>query len=373
VTAVIRQVAVQGKALELEVSEGDEDGAGSGESSGELEVPTLQSSMGEHRIVDIQEPATGHSKPGEPQEEPKPFPSSVKKDDRREDGEVWPSLEEQRRRAEEEYEKLGGLSHGCRQSWDLRMREEKGPGRKINGLFHWISDDSLILHEVARAAVLEGRGYKKKVNSPCMKGMESTCAYCIPIADWKGEVKYLWARGVDYIAQLPGEEDPTRWYDRFPGLAAARDTEAEEKAPIEMMIAQDNWKWMPVRQSSWLTKRQDETKAKDRRVLAQTQFGKRLSILPDEEPSEIIPAEEGDVDGYIEKGACRDPTATTRMLDQEEKKDAHWIECRAREFCELAEVYRRRADNRRRSGAWRSRPREVVSSRLARARSPWWE
>ncbi len=104
---------------------------------------------------------------------------------------MWPSLEEQRRRAEEEYDKLGGLIHGCRQSWDLRMREEKGPGRKINGLFHWISEDSLILHEVARAAGLEGRGYKKKVSSPCMKDMESTCTYCVPLIDWKGEVKYL--------------------------------------------------------------------------------------------------------------------------------------------------------------------------------------
>ena len=91
--------------------------------------------MGEHRIVDIQEPAPGPSKPGEPQEEPKTSPSGVKKDDRREDREIWPSLEEQRRRAEEEYNKLGGLSHGCRQSWDLRMREEKGPGRKITGSF----------------------------------------------------------------------------------------------------------------------------------------------------------------------------------------------------------------------------------------------
>jgi hypothetical protein len=248
------------------------------------------------------------------------------------------------------------------------MREGKGPCRKINGLFHWGLDDSLILHEVARAAGLEGRGDKKKVNAPYMKGMESTCTYCVPIADWKGEVKYLWARGVDYIAQLPGKEDPTKWYDRFPGLAAARDTEAEEKAPIEMMIAQDNWKWMPVRQSAWLTERQDEGKAEDRRVLARTQFGKRLLILSDMKASGIIPAEEDDVDIYIEKGACKDPAATTRMLDQEEKKDAHWIECRAHEFCELAEVYRRRADNRRRSGAWRSRPREVVSKRLTRAR-----
>ncbi len=38
------------------------------------------------------------------------------------------------------------------------MREEKGPGRKINGLFYWIAKDSLILHEVAKAAGLEGRG-----------------------------------------------------------------------------------------------------------------------------------------------------------------------------------------------------------------------
>ncbi len=132
------------------------------------------------------------------------------------------------------------MSHGCRQSWDLRMREEKGPGRKINGLFYWISEDSLILHEVAKAAGLEGRGYKKKVDSLYMKDMESTCANCVPLMDWKGGVQYLWARGVDYIAQLPGKEDPRRWYAQFPGLAMARDTEAEEKAPIEMMIAQDN-------------------------------------------------------------------------------------------------------------------------------------
>jgi hypothetical protein len=95
VTAVIRQVAVQGKALELAVPEKDEDGAGSGESSGELEIPALQSNMEEHRIVDIQGPAPGPSKPGEPHEDPSPSPSSVKKGDRRENGEVWPSLEEQ--------------------------------------------------------------------------------------------------------------------------------------------------------------------------------------------------------------------------------------------------------------------------------------
>ncbi|MFN9940700.1 MAG: hypothetical protein ACK56I_14600, partial [bacterium] len=102
----------------------DETSMGSGESTGELEAPALKSSLEEHRIVDVQMPVSGPSKPGESQEEPKAPPSGVKKDDRREDGEPWPSLEEQRRRAEEEYNRLGGLSHGCRQSWDLRMREE---------------------------------------------------------------------------------------------------------------------------------------------------------------------------------------------------------------------------------------------------------
>ncbi len=57
-TAVIRQVAVQGKALELVMPEESADRTGSGESSDELEAPALQSSTGEHRIVDI-EPKTG--------------------------------------------------------------------------------------------------------------------------------------------------------------------------------------------------------------------------------------------------------------------------------------------------------------------------
>jgi len=42
--------------------------------------------------------------------------------------------------------------------------------------------------------------------------------------DWKGEVQYLWARGVDYIARLAGKEDPRKWYAQFSELAMARDT-----------------------------------------------------------------------------------------------------------------------------------------------------
>jgi len=87
------------------------------------------------------------------------------------------------------------------------------------------------------------------------------------------------------------------------------------------------------------------------------------------EASEVVPPEEDKEEWYTERGVSKDPTATTRMLDQEEKEDAQWIERRAQEFCGHAEVHRRRAENRRRSGAWRSRPRELVSRKLTRARA----
>jgi hypothetical protein len=133
---------------------------------------------------------------------------------------------------------------------------------------------------------------------------------------------YLEARGVDYIAQLPGSEEPRKWYDRFLGLAEARDVEAEEKAPIEMMIARDNWKWMPVRQASRLTERQDKEKTRDKRFLARTQFGKRLLLIPCAEAREIIPPEEDEEEWYMERGVSRGPTTSARMLEREEKEDA---------------------------------------------------
>jgi hypothetical protein len=100
-----------------------------------------------------------------------------------------------------------------------------------------------------------------------------------------------------------------------------------------MMIARDNCKWMPVRQASRLTERQDKEKTRDKRLLARTQFGKRLLLLPCVEASEVIPSEEEEEEWYTEKGVSKDPTASTRMLDQEEREDAQWIERRAQEFC----------------------------------------
>jgi hypothetical protein len=107
---------------------------------------------------------------------------------------------------------------------DLRPRGVKEPGLRINGLFHWASGDSLILHEVAKTVGLEGHASRRKVGTLYMGSVESTCAYWVLLMDWKGEAMYLEARGVDYIVRLPGNKDPVRWYERFPSLVAARDT-----------------------------------------------------------------------------------------------------------------------------------------------------
>ena len=49
-------------------------------------------------------------------------------------------------------------------------------------------------------------------------------------------------------------------------IGMARDTEAERKAPIEMMIALDNWKWMPVRQPLRLYEYSHDKKTRKLRI-----------------------------------------------------------------------------------------------------------
>ncbi len=92
-------------------------------------------------------------------------------------------LKAKRRRAEGEYERTMGLSRGCWQTWDLRASGQKGVTLKINGLFHWTSDDSLILHEVAKATGLKGHGEECKVDTLYMGEVVSTCAYWVPLVD----------------------------------------------------------------------------------------------------------------------------------------------------------------------------------------------
>ncbi len=144
-TAVIRKTLMQDR---LQVPAVPAEGAGgeqAKDSLEDLEVPVLQSSLTEHRIVDV-EPRTEGPTAEVPEVEEGSIPIRAEPGSRGEKEKAEVSLEDQRRRAEEEYDRTRGLSHDCRQSWDLRPRGEKGSGLKINGLFHWALDNSLILH-----------------------------------------------------------------------------------------------------------------------------------------------------------------------------------------------------------------------------------
>jgi hypothetical protein len=61
--------------------------------------------------------------------------------------------------------------------------------------------------------------------------VKSTCTYWVPLKDWNGETVYLKARGVNYIATLPGKENPPGIYEQFPQLISAWDEQAEKHGP----------------------------------------------------------------------------------------------------------------------------------------------
>jgi hypothetical protein len=165
-------------------------------------------------------------------------------------GEVM-SLEEARRLREEKFEHSIGLEHWswCRQTITLLHATEEGGPVKLNALFHWKRQMSLVTHLAARFAGLKGEEAKKiKVNTIIHGEVTSTCASWVPLEDWRGEKTYLKARGVDYIAVLPGKKHDQEDLKCFPQLVAARDEQVESHGQIQLMIALDNWRYMPVRQ-----------------------------------------------------------------------------------------------------------------------------
>jgi hypothetical protein len=136
-----------------------------------------------------------------------------------------------------------------------------------------------------------------------------------------------------------------------------------------MMIALDNWKRMPVRQISCLTDRQDREEGDDMRFRVRTQLGRRLLLLPGLKASEVIPPERDEDEWFTEKGVSRGLATTVKMLEQEEKEDARWMERRALKFCRESKVLCRRAENRPKAEAWKARPRGQSNRKLAETRS----
>jgi hypothetical protein len=98
-------------------------------------------------------------------------------------GEKYELSDAARQQAEDKFEQTLGLSHECRQSLTLLRGAGVGPATKINGLFHWDADDSLILHKVAKAVGLASHGRKKDVYILYMGEVKSSCAYWVPLED----------------------------------------------------------------------------------------------------------------------------------------------------------------------------------------------
>jgi hypothetical protein len=125
----------------------------------------------------------------------------------------------------------------------LQHTTEEGGPVKLNAVFHWKRQTSLITHRAAELAGLKGEEKKKvRVNTVVHGEVTSTCAYWVPLGDWRGETAYLKARGVDYIAVLPGKKYDQEDLKCFPQLAAARDEQVESRGQIQLMIALDNWR-----------------------------------------------------------------------------------------------------------------------------------
>jgi hypothetical protein len=118
--------------------------------------------------------------------------------------------------------------------------------------------------------------------------------YWVPLGDWRGEMANLKARGVDYIAVLPGKKYDQEDLKCFPQLAAARDEQVESRGQIHLMIALDNWRYMPVRLVDGPAGSTDRYDLEDMKFLARTQFGKRLVLLDALDAFEVIPPETED-------------------------------------------------------------------------------
>ncbi len=76
-------------------------------------------------------------------------------------------------------------------------------------------------------------------------------------------------------------------------ISAILSYDAEQRGQIDLMIALDNWRWMPVCQVCRMVEARPGHK-KDTRLLVQKQFGKRLILVSAIDDHELIPPEADD-------------------------------------------------------------------------------
>jgi hypothetical protein len=186
---------------------------------------------------------------------PEAFISEWKSAGRPPGDEVMP-IAEARRARKEQFEQSIGLEHW---SWcwhTITLQHVVGSDMlvRLNALFHWKKRMSLVTHMTARMAGLECCEKRNvKVDAIIHGEINSPCAYWVPLENWRGETIYLKPHRVEYIAMLFGRECPPEDLKQFPQLAVAGDEQAERRGQIHLMIALDNWRWMPVRQPCKLT------------------------------------------------------------------------------------------------------------------------
>ena len=160
--------------------------------------------------------------------------------------------------------------------------------KKLNGLFAWKKPTTLILHAVAKEQQLEiCEEDEHEVDTLYSGKALSTTTYWVPLETWTGEVIYIKAHGVEYIGHLPGHEFGGHVLSDYPELAGTRDEQAEEPGDIELMIALDNWQYMPVRRASRITDPNGDMETST--SVIQSQFGKRYRVLYSMDAFELIP------------------------------------------------------------------------------------
>ncbi len=102
-------------------------------------------------------------------------------------------LDEARRRREEKFKQSIGLEHWswCPQTITLQHATGRERPIKLNAIFDWNRQKSLITHLAARMARLECCEKKDlKVDTIIHGEVISQCAYWVPLEDWREETIY---------------------------------------------------------------------------------------------------------------------------------------------------------------------------------------